>query len=166
MVGIVLGLGFQWWPALTQPWQYIAFIFVYMDIIDYWIDYSPSLKRFPPKRELDVMLDVAIMFTLFLYIYTTQLSIIYFLTAFIIFKIFDLFWLVRARIEYHPSASKDMFLQTWITINTIESALTAGLIVATTHFTFNPITTLIIFIATRLLLRICASLQYKKIHLV
>ena len=165
MIGIVLGLGFQWWPALTEPWQYIAFIFVYIDIIDYWIDYSPSLKKFPPKRELDIILDVAIMFALFLYIYTTQLTIIYFLTAFVVFKIFDLLWLVRARIQYHPHAAKDTFLQTWITINTIEATLTAGLIIATTHFVLAPLTALIIFIATRIFLRICASLRYQKIHL-
>ena len=69
MIAVVLGLGFQWWPALTEPWHYIAFIFVYVDIVDYWMDYGPSLKKFPPKREIDIILDILIMFALFLYIF-------------------------------------------------------------------------------------------------
>ena len=32
MIGVVLGLGFQWWPLLQEPWQYVAFIFVYLNI--------------------------------------------------------------------------------------------------------------------------------------
>src|SRR5687768_14211625 len=87
MIGIVLGLGFQWWIILQQPWQYIAFVFVYFDIVDNWIDYSHSLKKFPPKREIDVFLDLSIMFVFFLYIYTTQLTIVYFLITFIVFKV-------------------------------------------------------------------------------
>src|SRR4051812_14495728 len=101
MVGIVLGLGFQWWVALQYPWQYVAFIFVYFDIVDYWIDYSPSLKKWPPLRELDVFLDISIMFSLFLYIYSTQLTIAYFLTTFIAFKLLDYFWLLSSKHEYH-----------------------------------------------------------------
>ena len=44
MVGVVLGLGFQWWPLLKEPWQYTAFIFVYLDIVDYWIDRSEERR--------------------------------------------------------------------------------------------------------------------------
>jgi hypothetical protein len=81
MIGIVLGLGLQWWVNLESTWQYVAFVFCYFDITDYWIDYGPSLKKFPPKREIDVFLDVAIAFSLFFYIYTTQVSVFYFLIS-------------------------------------------------------------------------------------
>ena len=30
MVGVVLGLGFQWWPDLREPWQFLAFVLVYL----------------------------------------------------------------------------------------------------------------------------------------
>ena len=106
MIGVILGLGFQWWPNLSEPWQYAAFILVYIDVIDYWIDYAPSLKKFPPKFELDLLLDVAIMFTLFLYIYATQQSIVYFLVAFVVLRLLDSFWLLRANREYPTHGEK------------------------------------------------------------
>ena len=87
MIGIILGLGFQWWPNLVESWQYIAFIFVYLDIIDYWIDFLPALRKFPPEAELDWFLEVGIMFFLFLFIYTTQTTIGYFLWSFFGFRI-------------------------------------------------------------------------------
>ena len=112
MIGIVLGLGFQWWPNLHEPWQYAAFIFVYLDIIDYWIDYSPSLKKFPPKSELSLFVDVGIMFILFLYIYATQLTVVYFLSASIALSILDLLWMLRAQHEYQPTHTAKVYLRT------------------------------------------------------
>ena len=166
MVGIVLGLGFQWWVNLKEPWQYVAFIFVYLDIVDYWIDYAPSLKKFPPKREIDVMLDVGIMFTLFLYIYTTQLSIIYFLGSFIIFKILDFFWLLSSKHEYNPKGVDLTFVNVWLRFNLLEVFLTSILaFLAYTNF-ISSLVILLTFIFLRIVIRILASLQYKRIHFV
>ena len=166
MIGVVLGLGFQWWPALTEPWQYIAFVFVYIDIIDYWIDYGPALRKFPPKREFDIILDVANMFGLFLYIYTTQLSIGYFLASFIVFKLIDLFWLIRVHAEYHPRGIKGLFVSTWITTNLLEAVAVAGLIAAVIHFALLPGTALIIFIIINVGLRVLASSRYRQLYFV
>ncbi len=166
MIGIVLGLGFQWWPALSQPWQYVAFIFVYVDIIDYWIDYGPALRKFPPKREFDLILDVGIMFTLFLYIYATQLSIIYFLLSFIAFKMFDMFWLLRAKFQHHPTGREGTFIQTWITSNTLEAVVSTLLVMGCWFAGLTAPITLAIFIAIRLILRVFASYRYRQIHFV
>src|SRR5262245_26927094 len=124
LIGIVLGLGFQWWPLFEYPWQYVAFIFAYFDIVDYWIDYSPSLKQFPPKREIDVMLDLSIMFILFLYIYASLLSVTYFLGVFIIWRILDYFWLLSSRYEYSPVGTDKLFVDTWLRFNIFEALLT------------------------------------------
>ncbi|HEY4523268.1 MAG TPA: hypothetical protein VJK04_00125 [Candidatus Paceibacterota bacterium] len=164
MVGIVLGLGFQWWPNLQTPWQYIAFIFVYLDIVDYWIDYSPSLKKFPPKKEINVMLDVSIMFALFLYIYSTQLTIIYFLTAFVVFIALDYFWLLSSRHEYHPTGTDKLFVDTWIRFNLVEIFIAIALIILVMVFHVLPLAVLIIFIVARLITRALASWRYKKVH--
>lgn len=166
MVGIVLGLGFQWWPDLQYPWQYIAFIFVYFDIIDYWIDYAPSLKKFPPKREVDVLLDLSIMFALFLYIYTTELTIIYLLSAFVIFKVLDYVWLLSSKIEYNPTGIDKLFVDTWMLFNLTEAAFSIMLIVLSYTFNFEPLTTTLIFIVFRIIMRVLASFRYKKVHFV
>ncbi|OGI68836.1 hypothetical protein A3A05_02425 [Candidatus Nomurabacteria bacterium RIFCSPLOWO2_01_FULL_41_12] len=166
MIGIVLGLGFQWWLVLDSTWQYVAFIFVYLDIVDNWIDYSPSLKKFPPKREIDVFLDLGIMFTFFLYIYSTQLTIIYFLTVFIVFKILDYFWLWSSEKEYKSTGIDKLFLDTWMRFNIFEAIITGILIAVTLLFSIQPLIIIIIFIVIRIITRILASLRYKKVHFV
>ncbi len=164
MVGIVLGLGFQWWPLLQQPWQYIAFTFVYFDIVDYWIDYSPSLKKFPPKREIDVLLDIGIMFILFLYIYATQLTIIYFLTVFVVFKVLDYLWLLSSKYEYQPTGTDKLFLETWLHFNLIEAVITAGIVGLLYLVSVDPLVIIFTWIIFRVIMRILASVQYKKVH--
>ncbi len=166
MIGIVLGLGFQWWLVLEQPWQYIAFIFVYFDIVDYWIDYSPALKKFPPKREIDVFLDLGIMFVLFLYIYTTQLTIVYFLTTFVIFRILDYLWLWSSKHEYKPIGIDKLFVDTWMQLNLFEAVATVILIGLVSLLSLQPLVTIVIYITFRVIVRILASFRYKKIHFV
>jgi hypothetical protein len=166
LIGLVLGLGFQWWPVFQYPWQYIAFIFAYFDIVDYWIDYSPSLKKFPPKREIDVMLDIAIMFALFLYIYATQLTIIYFLSVFIIWRILDYFWLLSSKYEYMPMGTDKLFVDTWLQFDLIEAAISGCMIGVILFFGLQPLSAIIIFIVFRIITRVLASFRYKKVHFV
>lgn len=164
MVSVVFGLGFQWWPSLQEPWQYIAFIFVYVDIIDYWIDYSPSLKKFPPKREYDLILDVMIMFSLFLYIFSTQKTVVYFLTSFVLWRTLDFIWLLRARWEYRPAGRESMFIKTWLMTNALEVATGLLLIGLACVVQSSSLVIISVFICTRLLFRLFASLKYKSIY--
>lgn len=165
MIGVILGLGFNWWKELQEPWQFIAFIFVYLDVVDYWIDYGPSLKKFPPKKEIDVFLDLAICFSLFLYIYSTQLSITYFIMASGLIKIFDFFWLFSSKLEYRPTDFDKKYIVTWMITDGIEIALAALIILLASFINFSSLTILIIFIALRLSARVIASYNYKKIYL-
>lgn len=164
MIGVVLGLGFQWWPNLVEPWQYLAFIFVYIDLVDYWIDYSSALKAFPPKRELNIMLDVAIIFTMFLYIYSTQLSILYFLLGFGAFRIADTLSLWRTKREYHLTSRENKFVRAWVRMNTIEIFLTSGFVAAAAYLPVVPLYLLLTYIGVRLATRVIASFQYKKVY--
>ncbi|KKW33387.1 MAG: hypothetical protein UY78_C0013G0002 [Parcubacteria group bacterium GW2011_GWA1_53_13] len=164
MIGVVLGLGFQWWPNLQAPWQYAAFIFVYIELVDYWIDYSSSLKKFPPKRELDIMLDVAVIFMMFLYIYSTQLSVFYFLLSFGTFKLIDTVWLLRVRNEYHPQGREGRFVSAWIWHNFGEILYTGILLLVATQYQISAPLLIGIFIVLRLVTRVLASLQYKEVY--
>lgn len=166
MIGIVLGLGFQWWPELHEPWQYAAFFFAYLSIIDYWIDYTPALRKFPPKSEVDLMADVGILFTMFLLIYAAQLTIVYFLTVFAIFRAIDLVWMLRIRYEYVLGAADRIFFDTWFRFEIIEAAVAGVAAGLTLNFGWPAATILIAFIVFRITMRALASFTYKKVHFV
>ena len=110
------------------------------------------------------MLDVAIIFTMFLYIYSTQLTITYFLVSFGAFRIIDTFSLIRARREYHPSGREKKFVHAWIAMNIAEMLYTAGLLIVAIQFAFSPLMLLGMYIALRLATRIIASLHYKEVY--
>ena len=163
MIGIVLGLGFQWWPELKEPWQHLAFIFAYISIIDYWIDYSPMLRKYPPHHELELMIDMGILFSLFLFIYGAHLSLIYFLSAFILSRVLDILWLWRIKREF-VLGSDNRFTNTWICFDMVEILASAILIFLSFKNSYSSLTVLIIFIAMRLVTRIAASFIYRKAH--
>lgn len=163
MIGVVLGVGFQWWSELNEIWMYVAFIFIYIDLVDYWIDYYPSLQKFPPLKEIDFILDVGIIFAMFLYIYSASISIVYLMSAFALFRFFDWLWLLRAKRDHDLKGSDLVYVNTWIRFNIIEILLPLVLILASRKI--ESLYVLIIFIAIRLLLRFTASLNYKKVYL-
>lgn len=163
MIGIVLGLGFQWWPALAQPWQYIAFIFVYIDIIDYWIDYIASRKKFPAKREVDIILDIAIMFALFLYIYSTQVTINYFLISFLTLSVFDALSIMRTSLQHQLGIAGNDFFGAYLMVDITNAIICGVLVFVATSFSLEPLTTLMIFIGARVMTRILASIKHKHI---
>jgi len=166
MVGVVLGLGLQWWPDLKEPWQYIAFIFSYIFIVDFWIDYGPSLKKFPPKKEIDVLLDVALIFCLFFCIYTTHLAILYFLISFIMLFVFDYFWLLSSKKEYQPIGQDKTYVDTWMRLDLFLGAgLTILVIIIGKIFSISSLVILLIFIFINAILRILSIWKYKRFYL-
>lgn len=165
MVGIILGLGFQWWENLREPWQYIAFIFVYIDITDFWIDYGPALKKFPPKKEIDVFLDLAICFSLFLYIYSTQFSVAYLIAAFGLVKVFDFVWLLSSKLEYGLSVFDKKYINTWMVTNGVEIVLSALIMFISVIINASSLAILVAFIVMRVGARVLASYNYKKVFL-
>lgn len=164
MIGIVLGLGFQWWPELHQPWQYVAFIFVYLNLIDYWIDYSPVLKRYPFKREVDVVLHFIIIFMMFYLVYATQRTVGILLLAFAIYRIVDLLWLWRLHKSYTATPSDEMFLKNWQRYEIIEAFAALLLAGASAVSSASSLTILSVFIVIRLTTRIMASYSYRSVY--
>lgn len=164
MIGVVLGIGFQYWQELHELWQYVAFIYVYIALIDYWIDYGPTLRKFPPKKELDVMLDVAIMFALFLFIFAVQYSIVYILSAFVLLRALDFIWLLKVKRNHHPTGKDLTYVNTWLRVNVIDCIFALSLIGVSWLVPIPSLITLIIFILINSLMRTYASIQYKKVH--
>lgn len=166
MVGVVLGLGFQWWPDLHEPWQFIAFVFVYLNLIDYWIDYSPTLKKFPPRRELDVMIDVLVVFTMFLLVYATKVSVPYLLGTYIVYRIADLLWLWRIRREHTLDERDVRFVGTWTRYDLVESVGAAVLIASTIFLPLSSLAATLAFVVFRLATRTLASIRYRSVFYV
>jgi hypothetical protein len=164
MISIVLGLGFQWWVELREPWQYIAFIFAYIDIVDYWIDFSGMAKSLPPKKELGLMIDVGLMFSLFAYIYTAQTTIIYFLLSFILFRVLDFCSLLSLKREHHPKGSHLIFANTWLKINFFEIVFSFGIILYGQYSVVTSLVSLFVFIIFRIITRVVSVMRYKHVH--
>jgi len=164
MIGVILGLGFQWWPNLQEPWQYLAFIFVYLSIIDYWIDTAAALKKYPPKRELDLMLDIAILFLLFLYIYAAQRTVLYLLTVFVVARVLDSLWVLRVFSEYQLTTADRHIFDTWLRQMLAEVLLAIALIGTALLSSVSSLTIIVGFIAFRIAVRILASFRYKRVY--
>lgn len=164
MIGVILGVGFQWWPDLREPWQYLAFIFIYLNLVDYWVDYSPTVKKFPLKNEIDVVLHTFIFFTMFLLIYYAKTTITLFFVSFILYRIGDLFWIYRMKKDYSPNPANLLFMNTWQFFNCIEIALTLLLIASNRLLFISPLVLIIVFIIGRTTTRILASLRYHNVY--
>lgn len=165
MFGLVLGLGFQWWVGFSYLWQYIAFIFAYIDIVDYWVDYSTQVKKFM-RREIDLILDTAIMFLLFLYIYYIQVGIIYFLVAFVLIRVVDTIGFFRTVSYDLPTRSERLFLNTWAIYGAIEIALTLIIMGIYKYLLIlSDLQALLIFIGMRVAIRFLISHKYKSFYL-
>lgn len=164
IIGVVLGLGFQWWPNLTEPWQYLAFIFVYLNLIDYWVDYSPLLRKFPLRREADVILHTYIIFTMFFMIYGTHKTISYFLMAFVLYRIGDLLLLLRIRNEHRLDPQDRPFVHAWLRFEFVEAVGTALLLFLSLLTTTAPIFLFLLFVVLRIFMRSVASLSYHKAY--
>lgn len=164
MIGIVLGLGFQSWANIDNAWQYIAFFFAYLSIIDYWIDYIPTIRKFPPKNEIDLLADVGILFLMFLLIYATGFTITYFLIVYGVFRLVDNIWMARIRYQYDLSDRDKLFFNTWLIFGSIEGLIALALIILTAIFQLVPLMILVIFIIFRIIMRVFASIRYKSFN--
>ncbi len=163
MVGVVLGLGFNWWPQIQEPWQFIAFFFAYLTAIDYWIDYNPVAKKYPLRIQLDVILHTMIIFGMFLLIFAPQKTLSYFLFSFAFYRLADIIWIWVIKKEHRVPKEDLIFMNTWTVQDTVE--MLAAVILATIAVQENqsPVLLLLIFIAIRALTRFVSSARYKRV---
>jgi len=164
IIGIVLGFGFQSWANITETWQYVAFFFAYLTVVDYWIDYIPTVRKFPPKSEIDLLGDIAILFLMFLLIYATQFTVTYFLIVYAIFRIVDDLWMTHIRYQYQLSNRDKLFFNTWFIFGSIECLVAILLVVLISIFHFAPLMIFAIFVIFRIIMRVLGSLRYKSFN--
>jgi hypothetical protein len=167
MIGVILGLGFQWWPDFKQVWQYLAFIFIYLNLIDYWIDYSPTIKKFPIKGQFDVFLHTSIIFAMFFLIYTIRITIVLFFFSFIFYRLVDIAWIWRMKKENKMGNKDSIFMNTWRICDILEIIL-AILLISLGYFNIisSLLVIIIIFIVLRTTSRTWASIRYKNLYFI
>ena len=163
MVAVVLGLGFQWWPEIKEPWQYIAFFFAYLNLIDYWIDYNPTAKKYALKLEIDVVVHTLIIFGMFLLVFATQKSLTYFLFSFAFYRIADIIWLYCIKWKHKTINEDSIFINTWLLSDVVESAAAITLGGIALSQPSSGLRLLSLFILIRVFTRSISSLRYKKI---
>lgn len=164
MLGIILGLGFQWWPDLVHAWQIIAFVFIYLNLVDYWIDYSPTLKKFPLAGQFDVITHTFLIFGMFFMVYTTQKSVPVFLLSFVFFRLIDIIWLWRIEKVHKPAPHDERFIKTWIRQDFYEILSCIVLIILSILTKASPLLIILVFIGARVGLRAFSSVSYKKLY--
>ncbi len=165
MVGIVLGAGFLWVTNFHQPWQYLAFLFVYLDILDYWLDHSSAQAKFPSKRIFDLVLTILTVLAIFSYTFTIQFGLWPLLLAFGLFKFFDFIWLIRVEKQHRPHGEEKMFVNSWIICDILEVGFALAMIILLLQISIQPMTLLIIFIIFRVLVWLLATQSHKKLFL-
>lgn len=165
MIGVVMGIGFQYVQELHEPWQFLAFLYVYIALIDYWIDYGPLLKKFPPKKELNVIIDIAVVFALFLFIFSVKYSIVYVIGAFIFLRVLDFVWLFVAKKSYKPTGKDLVYVDAYMIVDVVDCILAAVLIGSINLFSISSLFALFLLVCINLSMRIFASVKYKKAFL-
>lgn len=163
MVAVVLGLGFSWWPELNEPWQYLAFIFAYLNLVDYWVDYNPTAKKYSLKLEVDVVLHTLIIFGMFLLVFATQKSLSYFLLSFVFYRVADILWLWFIKAKHKRLAGDLVFINTWLFSDIVEALVALGFGWLAFNESFTPLYLLIAFVVIRIFTRLISSARYKKI---
>lgn len=162
MVGVVLGLGFQWWADLRELWQYIAFIFAYLTVIDYWVDYNPIANKYALKLEIDVLIHTLIIFGMFLLLFSPLKNLAYFFYSFAFYRLADILWLWRIK-SHHTIPKNDLkFMNTWQIYDWVEAVTAVLMATISAQYSFNPVYILLVFIFIRAITRILSSLRYQK----
>ncbi|MBU4246578.1 MAG: hypothetical protein ABIF85_01445 [Nanoarchaeota archaeon] len=100
LLAIILVQGFFDWIGVSNTVQYVLFIFTYVLIVAYWVRHKHSVKRFPPKNGLGVLIDIIAMFVLFLIMKAASLQIGFYFAALAVLRAVDALGISRMLSEY------------------------------------------------------------------
>lgn len=88
------------WIGVSNTLQYVLFLFTYILIVAYWVRHKHSLKRFPPKNGIGVLIDVTAMFVLFLITKAASLQLGFYFAALAVLRAVDALGISRMLSEY------------------------------------------------------------------
>ncbi len=122
MFGAIIAIGFgQWFAVAERPSIFfIAFLFAHIMLIEVWINYDPTIRRFPTKNPYFLILDLALIFTMSFLIYYSMFDLNKFLLAIIVLKAVGGLWAERPLKEYKIKGSNLSYLKYMRKRNSLE----------------------------------------------
>ena len=100
LFALILAQGLFDWIGVSNTLQYVLFLFTYILIVAYWVRHKHSLKRFPPKNRLGILIDVTAMFVLFLITKAASLQLGFYFAALAVLRAVDALGISRMLSEY------------------------------------------------------------------
>ncbi len=113
MFGAVVALGFgQWFSVPERPMLSLAaFLFAHIILIDIWINYDPTVRKFPTKRPYMLILDLALIFSMAFLIHYSMLDLQKFLMSIVALRLIGVAWSERPLQEYKMKKSDTAYLK-------------------------------------------------------
>lgn len=100
LFALILVQGLFDWIGVSNTLQYVLFLFTYVLIVAYWVRHRHTLKKFPPKNGLGIVIDVTAMFILFLITKAASLQLGFYFAALAVLRAVDALGISRMLSEY------------------------------------------------------------------
>ncbi len=127
MFGAIVAIGFGQWFSVDERESlfFISFLFAHIILIDVWVNYDPTVRKFPTKNPYFLVLDLALIFTMAFLIYYSMSSLHRFLLSIIALRLVGVLWSERSLIEYKPGKPDATYLKHTRNRNFVEAAVFA-----------------------------------------
>ncbi len=129
MFGAIIALGFGQWFSVAERDTifFISFVFAHIMLIDVWINYDPTIRKFPTKNPYFLILDLTLIFTMTFLIYYSMFSLQKFLVAVVALRLIGVVWAERPIREYKIRGTDKSYLKYISKRNLFEAAAFAVL---------------------------------------
>ncbi|MBI4168188.1 MAG: hypothetical protein HY515_04485 [Candidatus Aenigmarchaeota archaeon] len=113
MFGAIIAIGFGQWFAVSDRATvfFAAFLFAHIMLIEIWINYDPTVRKFPTKNPYFLILDLALIFNMSFLIYYSMFDLQKFLMSIIALKVVGGLWAERPLKEYKIRGSNLSYLK-------------------------------------------------------
>ncbi|MBI4177014.1 MAG: hypothetical protein HY516_01470 [Candidatus Aenigmarchaeota archaeon] len=122
MFGAIIAIGFGQWFSVSERANifFAAFIFAHIMLIEIWINYDPTVRKYPTKNPYFLILDLALIFTMSFLIYYSMFDLQKFLVSVIALKAVGGLWAERPLKEYKIRGSNLSYLKYMRKRNSLE----------------------------------------------
>ncbi len=134
MFGAIIAIGFGQWFAVSERESlfFVSFLFAHVMLIDVWVNYDPTVRKFPTKNPYFLILDLALIFTMSFLIYYSMFNLQRFLLSIIALRLVGVFWSERPLKEYKLNRYDTAYLKYIRNRNFMEAAVFALSFIALT----------------------------------
>ncbi|MBI2084970.1 MAG: hypothetical protein HYT71_00475 [Candidatus Aenigmarchaeota archaeon] len=163
MFGAIIALGFGQWFSVPEREIifFIAFVFAHTILIDVWINYDPTIRKFPTKNPYFLILDLALIFTMAFLVYYSMFNLQRFLVSAAVLRTIGILWSERPLKEYKIRGSDSSYLKYVRKRNFFEAAAFA--LLAYAYAAIDPSAATVAMIPVWVIFRLYDSSHIKNI---